>query len=437
MHAPRNTDLDTALAEARRRFVEANPASRAAHAAALAAMPGGNTRTVLFYTPFPLAIVRGQGATLTDADGHDYVDFLGEYTAALAGHSHPAIRRAIERALDGGLNLSGHTVVEARFAAALRDFFPSLERVRFTNSGTEANLLALSLARAATGRRKIMAFDGAYHGGLLYFGGGGSPVNAPYEVVLGRYNDPDEARRLIAAHGDDLAAIIVEPMIGSGGAIPGTPDFLAALRGGADAAGAILIFDEVMTSRLAPGGLQAALGLRADLTTLGKYIGGGMSFGAFGGRADLMDRFDPRRPDALPHAGTFNNNVLTMHAGLAALTEVLTPAALAAVNARGEALRRRLDEAARAADAALRFTGRGSIMAAHFTRAPIARPADTAGVDPRLRELFHLDLLAAGLYIARRGMITVNLPIGDAETERLVGAVARFLDERRPLLADG
>jgi glutamate-1-semialdehyde 2,1-aminomutase len=435
MHAPRNTDLDAALAEARRRFVEANPASRAAHAAALDSMPGGNTRTVLFYTPFPLAMVRGEGARLWDADGHEYVDFLGEYTAALAGHSHPAIRRAIERALDGGLNLSGHTEIEARFAAALRAFFPSLERVRFTNSGTEANLLALSLARAATGRQKIMVFDGAYHGGLLYFGGGGSKVNAPYDFVVGRYNDSEGAAGLIAAHRSDLAAIVVEPMIGSGGAIPGTSDFLAALRRGASEAGAVLIFDEVMTSRLAPGGLQAALALRPDLTTLGKYIGGGMSFGAFGGRADLMDRFDPRRPDALPHAGTFNNNVLTMNAGLAALTEVLTPAALAGVNARGEALRERLNAGARRAGAALQFTGRGSIMAAHFTRAPIARPADIAGVDPRLRELFHLDLLAAGIYIARRGMITVNLPIDDSETDRLVGAVERFLDERRPLLA--
>ncbi|MFI5015075.1 MAG: aspartate aminotransferase family protein, partial [Hyphomicrobiales bacterium] len=341
--ATRNINIDAALAEARERFVERNPKSKAAYAEACSAMPGGNTRTVLFYAPFPLAIAGGAGCFLRDADGHEYLDLLGEYTAGLYGHSHPIIRAAIDRALDGGINLSGHNLLEAKLARVVCDRFPSLDLIRFTNSGTEANLMALATATVATGRRKILVFDGGYHGGVLYFGGGGAPVNAPHQFVVGRYNDAASSRELIEQHGSELAAILVEPMLGSGGCIPGDRDFLQTLREGATRCGAVLIFDEVMTSRLSPGGLQEALGIIPDMTTLGKYIGGGMSFGAFGGRADLMGRYDPRRPDALPHAGTFNNNILTMSAGLAGMTEIFTPEAARRLTALGEDLRRRLN----------------------------------------------------------------------------------------------
>ena len=289
-----------------------------------------------------------RGAGCGTLDGHAYIDFLGEFTAGIYGHSHPAIRAAIVGALDRGLNLAGHTAMEAELARLVCDRFPSVELVRFTNSGTEANLMAIALAIAATGRRKIMVFSGAYHGGLLTFPGGRSPVNVPHDFVVAPYNDADGAVRLIT---DELAAILVEPMMGSAGCIPGDPAFLAALREGASRVGALLIFDEVMTSRLAPGGRQQSLGIAPDLTTLGKYVGGGMSFGAFGGRRDLMARFDPRAPNALPHAGTFNNNVLTMAAGVAGLTEAYTPEAAIALNARGDALRERLNALCRASGA--------------------------------------------------------------------------------------
>src|SRR5215469_5725539 len=174
-------------------------------------------------------------------------------------------------------------------------------------------------ARAITGRPKILVFEGGYHGGVFYFRGHGSALNAPFDYLLGRYNDLAAVEELVRPHRAELAAILVEPMQGTTGCIPAERAFLAGLRALADEAGALLIFDEVMTSRLAPGGLQEAHGILPDLTTLGKYVGGGMSFGAFGGRADLMERFDPRRPDAFQHAGTFNNNVLTMNAGLVGL----------------------------------------------------------------------------------------------------------------------
>jgi glutamate-1-semialdehyde 2,1-aminomutase len=186
---------------------------------------------------------------------------------------------------------------------------------------------------------------------------------------------------------------------------------------------------------MSEGGRQLQLGVIPDMTTLGKYIGGGMSFGGFGGRADIMDRYDPRRPDALPHAGTFNNNVLTMAAGVAGLTEVFTPEAARALFARGEALRARLNALSEARGVALQWLGLGSLMTAHFVSTPIASPADAAVADPALRELFFFDLLARGYYMARRGMVALSLEIGEAEADGFVDAVADFLDTRAPLLS--
>jgi len=431
--ALRNTGIDTALADAKEAYVTRNPLSLARYVEATAVMPGGNTRTVLHYAPFPLAMARAEGCRLWDLDGAEYIDFLGEYTAGIYGHSHPVIRAAVDGALDKGINFGASNLTEARFARAVCERF-GLERVRFTNSGTEANLLAISLARIATGRRKVLVFDGGYHGAVFGFAGGGSPINAPFEYVLAPYNDMDATKALIQQHAVDLAVVILEPMMGSGGCIIAEPAFLAMLRAETSRVGAVLIFDEVMTSRLSPGGLQAVRGIRPDLTTLGKYIGGGMSFGAFGGRADLLDRFDPRRADALPHAGTFNNNVLTMNAGLAGLTEVYTPQAAVALNARGDALRERLNALCRTADAPLQFTGIGSMLAVHTMRGPVRSPADAARGDAKLKELFFFDMLAHGIWLARRGMMTLCLPIGEAECDRLTAAVEAFLSSRRSLL---
>jgi glutamate-1-semialdehyde 2,1-aminomutase len=429
-----NAAIAPALAEAREAYVARNPKSLARTVEATGVMPGGNTRTVLHYDPFPLGFTRGAGCRLWDLDGAEYVDFLGEYTAGLYGHSHPVIRAAIDTALDNGINLGGHTATEALFARAVCTRF-GLERVRFTNSGTEANLMAISLARHFTRRPKVMVFSGGYHGGVFTFSGGGSPINAPFPYVVAPYNDTAATVALIEEHAADLAVVALEPMMGGGGCIAAEPAFLRALRAATARVGGLLLLDEVMTSRLSPGGLQAVRGIKPDLTTLGKYIGGGMSFGAFGGRAEIIDLFDPRRPDALPHAGTFNNNVLTMHAGLTGLTEVYTPDAADALNARGEALRRRLNALCEAADAPMQFTGIGSMLAVHMMRGPIRSPADAARGDAKLKELFFFDMLAHGIWLARRGMMALSLPIGDAECDRLAEAVGEFLQTRASLLA--
>ncbi len=427
-----NADIDAALAEAKEAYVTRNPNSLARYVEATTVMPGGNTRTVLHYAPFPLAMVRAEGCRMWDADGAEYVDFLGEYTAGLYGHSHPVIRAAVDRALDNGISFGASNMTEARFARTVCERF-GLERVRFTNSGTEANLLAISVARIFTRRKTVLVFDGGYHGAVFGFAGGGSPINAPFDYVLAPYNDIAATRAVIEAHANDLALVILEPMIGSGGCIAADHEFLRMLRTETTRVGALLIFDEVMTSRLAPGGLQSVAGVKPDLTTLGKYIGGGMSFGAFGGRAEIMDLFDPRRADALPHAGTFNNNILTMSAGLAGLTDVYTPGAARALNARGEALRARLNGLCEAAGAPVQFTGIGSMLAVHTMRGAVRSPADAAKSDAKLKELFFFDLLAHGIWLARRGMMTVSLPIGDAECNQLADAVQEFLSVRRSL----
>lgn len=337
------------------------------------------------------------------------------------------IRRALSAAIDGGLNLAAHNLLEARLAAALCARFPSLERVRFTNSGTEANLMAVSLARVATGRPKVMVFEGAYHGGVFTFGSGNRALNAPFEFVIAPYNEPPECERLLLQHSSALAAVVVEPMLGSGGCIAAEREFMSLLRARTQQVGALMIVDEVMTSRLGVSGLHAALGISPDLMTLGKYLGGGSSFGAFGGRAELMDRFDPRRPDALPHAGTFNNNVLSMAGGLAAVTEVYTADQVRALNARGEALRERLNALCRAAGAPLQFTGIGSLLNAHGTSRPIRSTRDLRATSVDVEALLFFDLLERGFYLARRGFIALSLALGQPEIDRLADAVADFL----------
>ena len=420
-------ELQARVDEAQRRYIERNPNSARHQASAERVLPGGNTRTVLFYRPFPVVMARGEGCRLFDLDGHEYIDFLGEYTAGLFGHSHPVIRRAMSEAIDAGLNLAAHNQLEAELAAALCARFPSLERVRFTNSGTEANLMALSLARVVTGRPKLMVFEGAYHGGVFTFGGGNRALNAPFEFVIAPYNAPAECERLLLQHADSLAAVIVEPMLGAGGCIPAEREFLTLLRARSQHVGALLIVDEVMTSRLGVSGLHAEFGIRPDLMTAGKYLGGGSSFGAFGGRAELMDRFDPRRPDALPHAGTFNNNVISMAGGLAAVTQVYTPDQVHALNARGEALRERLNGLCRAARAPLQFTGVGSLLNSHGTSRAVRSTQDLLGASQEVEALLFFDLLEQGFYLARRGFMALSLALGQSELDRLADAFGQFL----------
>ncbi len=439
--AQRNADLSSVLRDAEIRYIKANPKSAALSAAAQAHLPGGNTRTTLHFSPFPFYVARGEGSRLIDVDGHSYIDFVNEYTAGVYGHSNRLIADTIAKTLTGGLNFGAPTEHEINLSAEVRRRFPAMELLRFCNSGTEANLLAMAAARAFTGRPAILVFSGAYHGSIFYFSHGASPLNMPFPVVMSPFNDAQKAAEAIAAHAGELAAVIVEPMQGGAGALPASAEFIAALREATTRHGVLLILDEVMTSRVHFGGLQAHFGVKPDLMTLGKYIAGGLTAGAFGGRADIMGRFDPSKADAFPHGGTFNNNVVAMAAGHAALTKLLTRDATDRMNALGDRLRVSLNDLAARHDLPMVATGFGSIFGIHFHEGQLRNIDDLdAGETGRAQEvadikkLYHLDMIANGIYISRRVMGNLSLETAEAETGTLVAAADEFLSTRGNLI---
>ena len=413
------TDLDAAVARAHERYTDRRPRSGQLHRAALAVMPGGNTRSVLHFRPFPFRVATAVGSQITDVDGYTYVDLLGNYTAGLLGHSPKAVRDAIVERLDRGWSIGATHEAEIELAELIIERFPSMERLRFTNSGTEANLMAFGTAKHVTRRSRIVVFDNGYHGGVLSFAHGGSPMNVPHEFVVLPFNDVAALRSMFSEMGGEIAAVAVELVQGSGGCIPATGEFVAALRHGCTEYGALLIFDEVMTSRLGPGGAQGLFGIFPDMTTLGKYIGGGMSFGAFGGRASIMAAFDADAGGVLTQAGTFNNNVISMAAGVAALKYVVTPEAIVAVNERGDQLRERLNDLFAAKGLPFTVLGRGSMM--NFWM----------GNDRWMELLFH-SCVDAGFYIARRGMIALSLEVTAAQIEAFCEHVERWATDPIP-----
>nr|BFE55574.1 glutamate-1-semialdehyde 2,1-aminomutase [Dactylosporangium thailandense] len=430
------TDVEAELRElltlAEQRYVASNPRSERRFRDAGTVLPGGNTRTSIYYSPFPVTFVAGEGQFLTDLDGHRYVDLLGEYSAGLYGHSDPRVLTAVRRALDEGLSYGGPNNYEVELARIITERFSSVELLRFTNSGTEANLFAIGTARAVTGRSKVLVFESGYHGGVLSFRGE-APLNAPYPYVVCDFNDVPGTLAAIRQHRDDLAAVILEPMLGGGGAVPATAEFVRSIREATTRHGVVLIFDEVMTSRLAPGGLQQRLGVVPDLTTFGKYLGAGFSFGAFGGDRRLMERFDPSVPGNLSHAGTFNNNTVTMAAGLVGLRDVFTPEVVGELNARGDRLRDRLNSVFAEFGVAVQATGVGSILGLHFQRSPIAsgRHIDPA---PDKRALLHIELMLRGFYIARRGYLALALSVTDADLASFVNAVGDVVSTHQRVL---
>ncbi len=427
------TELVAQAAEVRAQYSSGNPKSYANFEKTKASLPGANTRSVLHYSPFPVTIARAKGAQVEDIDGHPYQDFLGEYTAGLYGHSHPVIIDAITKALANGLTFGGPNAVESKFAQLMCSRFPAVERLRFCNSGTESNVLALSAARAFTGRTDILVVDGSYHGSVLAFAGN-SPLNLPFPTHRMVFNNPESAKQKILNLDGKLAAVLVEPMIGAGGCIPADPEFLAGLRHLTEQTGALLIFDEVMTSRLGASGLHGLYGITPDLVTFGKYLGGGLSFGAFGGRADILDRFDPARAGAWPHAGTFNNNTLSLSAGFAGLNDIFGPDEADTFLVRGDTFRTRLEDSINRLGLPIHITGKGSMMAFHFCHEAPHAPYDVQRIPPELYELIHLSMMAKGQFHARRGMINLSLAMSDEMLETFKNTFTEVMREHGELV---
>lgn len=410
------------------------PASRALYARAARVMPGGDTRTGTFHLPYPLFISRGLGARLWDADGHEYLDLLNNFTSLVHGHAHPAVLAAVARQEGQSTAHGTANALQVELAEVLCARVPSVERLRFCNSGTEATLGALRAAKAFTGKSRVMKMAGGYHGSHDQVAVGTSPPfdgpvpiglspGAVSEVILGRFNDLDYTADLVRRHRHELAAVIVEPMLGSG-AIIADVAFLQGLRAVTAECGVLLILDEIITFRLAVGGLQQVFGVAPDLTTFGKIIGGGLPVGAFGGRADVMATYDPTRRGTISHSGTFNGNAATMAAGLATLARY-DHTAVAGLNTAGDAFRTRLNDLAQAAGVEAVVVGYGSLMQMHFRAAAPRTPEASADGNRRLVTLLHLALLTRGVFIATRGLIVLSTPMSAADLDL---AADRFAD---------
>ncbi|MBI3630210.1 MAG: aspartate aminotransferase family protein [Candidatus Rokubacteria bacterium] len=422
--------------------------SRALHEEALRVMPGGNSRTTTFFDPYPFYLVRGEGARMWDADGIERLDFNGNYTSLILGHAPAAVVKAVQEVAASGMSFPGPTEHEIRLAEVLTRRIPSLETLRFTNSGTEATMNAVRVARAFTGRAKIAKFEGAYHGthdwvlvsvapDLAAAGNrrrpkpvpssSGIPKEIVKNVVVLPWNDADACEKILAKEGPSLAALLVDPLLGIGGVIPPAGGFLERLRAATAQQGIVLIFDEVISFRVAPGGAQERFGVRPDLTTLGKIIGGGLPVGAFGGRADVMGAYDPRKGGArISHGGTFNANPLTMAAGLATLAE-LTPAAYARLDALGDRLRAGVTALLRKKKLAAQVSGLGSLFCLHWTRKRLTDYRASRPADPAMPLRVFMGLLNEGIVLSQRGMGACSLAMTDADVDRFVDALGRIV----------
>ena len=387
-------------------------------------LPGGETRSVTLYQPYPVVLAEGHGALVRDLDGHEYVDVLNNYTSLVHGHAFGPVVEAVTAALPAGTVFPAPHPAQLRLAGMLCDRYPAVQRVRFTNSGTEAALLALRIARAATGRRRIVTFTGGYHGGVPeIIDGGPDTVRVPY-------NDADQAE---AAIDSSVAAVFAEPFLGSGGVIPAAPGFLGRIGDRAREVGAVFVLDEVQALRNAPNGIHAALGLRPDLVLMGKIIGGGFPVGAVGGRTALLDLTSAARPGSLSCSGTFNGNVITMTAGAAALAALDGPA-IAELAGRAHELGSRIEAAAARAGIPASVTRAGSILHVHLAdRAPASAEQADAVPDAWVSAL-HLALLLEGVYAAPRGSLNLSTAIGDDLLARVAHGYTRAFLRIRDLI---
>ena len=415
-------------------------------------MPGGTTRTTTYFDPYPLYIERGEGCRIWDADGTERIDMLGNYSSMILGHAHPKVVEAIRAQAARGTAFAAANPIEVKLAALLCERVPSVDAVRFCNSGTEATMFALRLARAFTGRPKIARIEGGYHGTHDYAevsthptvdeaGPPDAPIARPDSIgtppwaventVVLPFNNPDAAEAIIRREGKELAAVILEPIIGAGGVIAATVDFLERLRAVTRELGVLLIFDEVISLRVAPGGAQEMYGVTPDLTTMGKIIGGGLPVAAFGGRADVMELLDPRRQPNLAQGGTYNGNPLGMAAGLAAMTE-LTPDVYDELNRKGARACEQLTEVFASHGVPVQVNGAGSLLALHFTERPVVDYRSVAATDKKRMREFFLGLVNHGVLMAPRGMGALSTPMEEPDIQEFVDAVDLVVAELRP-----
>jgi glutamate-1-semialdehyde 2,1-aminomutase len=438
------------MADAETAYSAATPESARLYRDARRYIAGGTTRSTIHFEPHPLYIRRGEGARVWDADGIERLDFIGNYTALILGHGHPAVVAAIEDQLTRGTAFAAANAEEIELARELCERVPSVESVHFANSGTEATMYAMRLARAYTGRSAIARFEGCYHGthdsaevSIAPDLDVAGPDDAPASVAATRgispavlldtivlpFNDAASTSELLRRNRDRIAAVIIDPLMSATGLIAPKPEFLSELRRVTEELGILLIFDEVISFRVGLAGVQGVYGIRPDLTTMGKIIGGGLPVAAFGGRRDLMDLMDPEAPDAVAHGGTYNGHPLGMAAGLAAMRS-LTSDVFQRLNHQGEWLRDQLSRLFADHGVSAQVTGLGSLFNVHFTEANLVNyRAVRRNGDPQLSHAFHLGMLNHGILMTPRGLGALSEPMGRTEQKAFIAAADRVLRE--------
>ena len=394
----------------------------------------------------PPFIQRGKGARVWDADGRSYIDYVGSWGALIAGHAHPEVVKAVKEASGRGLSFGAPTEGEVELAELLCRLVPSLEQVRLVSSGTEATMSAIRLARGYTGRSRIVKFEGCYHGhadallvkagsGALTFGqpsSAGVPAPTAADTMVLEYNDAAAAERVLRDEGDAIAAVIVEPVAGNMNLVAPRAGFLQSLRAACTRAGAVLIFDEVMTGfRVARGGAQGLYGVTPDLTTLGKVIGGGMPVGAFGGRRDIMQAIAPLGP--VYQAGTLSGNPVAVAAGLATLQLIQARYFYRKVAATTHSLCEGLAACARERGVPFSAASVGGMFGIFFRETPPVTYAEVMQSDRALFNRFFHGMLGEGIYLAPSAYEAgfVSSAHGKAEIERTIAAAKKVFDEMR------
>jgi glutamate-1-semialdehyde 2,1-aminomutase len=424
------------------RYIERTPLSHSLDQQAKVSLPGGDTRWSTYHMPYPVYMVCGEGCTLTDADGNHYLDFQNNYTSLVHGHAHPSITAAIQTQAANSVVYGAPAEQQFQLADLITNRLPGVDQLRFTNSGTEASMMAMRAARAFTGKPVILKMDGGYHGShdmsevnitpdlsgswlpVARVEADGVPDSVLEAVAVARFNDLESVEHVLKAYKDRIAAIITEPLMNTAGIILPNEGFLSGLRRLADRNNILLIFDEVVTMRLHPGGYQGKTRVLPDLTALGKLIGGGLPIGAFGGRAD--------------HSGTFNGNPLTMAAGIASVN-ALTPAAIERINQLGETLRQGMDEAFTEIGIHGYTTGEGSLAYIHWTTERINSAADVVRWKQQAAELprlLHLELLNLGIFAANRGLFNLSTPMTTQEIKQALEAFRFALHTLKPFVIE-
>ena len=433
-----------------KRFRAENATSAAHCERAREVIPGGTSRATMLQRPFPVYLADAGGAHVTDLDGNRRLDLNNNMLAMVHGHAHPAVVAAVKEQIDHGSAMTSVSRREVELAETMRARVPSIEKIVFNNSGTEAVMVAIRAARAYTGRNLIARFEGGYHGfwdavlvGSFSVPGpeasraphpperdmAGMPADVTNDAILLPYNDAQAVRDVFREHGDKLAAIIVEPMLGAGGMVPGEPEFVATIREESARTGTVMICDEVITLRFATGGAQETYGFTPDLTTMGKIVGGGYPVGALGGRAEIMDVFLPKdEGGSVIIMGTFNSNPVTVSAGLATL-DLLDAPAIARLNDMGAQIRERFAATIESRQAPAQVTGASSCLDIHFTRREIRSTRDVNTSDAALHQICTLGLANHGVQMpgTRRGALSTAMT--DADIDHAVAALDATLEE--------